>query len=183
MVLTDARRRDNPIIAVNPAFSELTGYHEPEVMGRNCRLLAGEATEPWASAVLHDAVKHGRAGFAELLNYRKDGKAFLNAVMIAPSYDDDGELSFFVGSQMDVSAEGALVGRRRRAGDRLRRLTPRQTQVLHLMIGGLRNKQIADRLKIDEKTVKMHRAGLLANLQASSTPHAVRIAVEGGMLG
>ena len=60
----------------------------------------------------------------------------------------------------------------------VRRLTQRQRQVLALMADGLLNKQIAGRLGIDEKTVKMHRAGLLSRLGAATSAKAVRIIVE-----
>lgn len=177
-VVTDPRRLDNPIIAINPAFSRLTEYDEEDVVGRNCRFLTGEDTQPWASKALSDAVREGKAGFAELLNYKKSGTPFLNAVMIAPRFDDGGELQYFVGSQMDVSTDGTALSRRRRAGEAIRRLTPRQSEVLKLMAEGLRNKQIAICLSINEKTVKMHRAALLAKLGAVTSADAVRIAVE-----
>ena len=46
-VISDPRRPDNPIVACNPPFCALTGYPPEEVIGRNCRFLAGPATEPW----------------------------------------------------------------------------------------------------------------------------------------
>jgi PAS domain S-box-containing protein len=180
-VLTDPRTPDNPIISVNAAFSRLTGYSEADVIGRNCRFLAGEKTEPWISKVLREAVSEGKPAFAELLNYRKDGTAFLNAVMIAPRFNDAGELQYFIGSQMDVSSEGTAISRRRRAGEAIRRLTPRQRDVLHWMAQGLRNKQIAVRLSINEKTVKMHRGSMLEKLGAATSADAVRVAVEAGL--
>jgi PAS domain S-box-containing protein len=41
MMIADARRDDTPIVAVNDAFLELTGYGRDEVVGRNCRFLQG----------------------------------------------------------------------------------------------------------------------------------------------
>jgi hypothetical protein len=46
---------------------------------------------------------------------------------------------------------------------------------------GYRNKQIAIRLGISEKTVKMHRASLLTKLEAATSADAVRIAVEAAL--
>lgn len=180
-VVTDPSRSDNPIVAANAAFCRLTGYALEEVIGRNCRFLAGERTDPSATQALRDAIRDRRPGFAELLNYKKDGTAFLNAVMIAPSFDERGALQYFVGSQMDVSADGTALQRRRNAEAALARLTRRQREVLHLMAAGLRNKQIAERLSINEKTVKMHRAALLTNLKAATSADAVRMAVEAGL--
>src|SRR5881628_642787 len=123
MVVTDPRKRDNPIVAINAAFGRLTGYDADEVLGRNCRMLAGARTEAWASQLLRDAIREHRPAFAEVLNYRKNGTAFHNAVMIAPYFDERGELEFFVGSQMDVSAGSTATERRRRARETLRTLT------------------------------------------------------------
>jgi DNA-binding NarL/FixJ family response regulator len=60
----------------------------------------------------------------------------------------------------------------------LDRLTERQQQVLSCMAAGLLNKQIAWRLTIAEKTVKMHRALLIAALEVRSSAEAVRIFTE-----
>lgn len=181
-VITDARLPDNPIVAVNRGFCELTGYEREEIVGRNCRFLAGPGTEPDARASLRRAVAEGRPILVELTNYRKDGSSFLNAVMIAPVIGEGGEVAYFLGSQMDVGARSGLsVPRRQRAEEMVRALTPRQRQVLQHMIAGYRNKQIAGFLAIDEKTVKMHRASLLTRLGIGSSAEAIRIGVEAGL--
>lgn len=179
-VITDHRISDYPIVATNRAFVELTGYSEAEIIGRNCRFLAGEGTDPEAQAVLRVAVEQGQPALTELINYKKNGSAFRNAVMIAPVLGPAGDIAYFLGSQMDVTEERKLpsIIRRQRAIDQVRLLTRRQRQVLEHMIHGYRNKQIAARLGIDEKTVKMHRAGLLAKLGAATSADAIRLGVE-----
>ena len=118
----------------------------------------------------------------ELLNYRRDGSSFRNAVMIAPILGDDGRPILFIGSQMEVPLQGKDAALRAgAAGLRLQALTPRQRQVLSLMARGLLNKQIAFELGISDKTVKMHRAALLATLAARSSADAIRLAVEAGL--
>jgi hypothetical protein len=181
-VITAAQLPDNPIVAVNSAFCVLTGYERDEIVGRNCRFLAGPATEPEARALLRAAVAEGREALVELTNYRKDGSAFLNAVMIAPVIGEDGTVAYYLGSQMEVGAGVALSASRRQQAEQLvRKLTPRQHQVLEHMIAGYRNKQIAGFLAIDEKTVKMHRASLLTRLGVGSSAEAIRIGVEAGV--
>lgn len=180
-VVTDPRLPDNPIIAANKAFSDLTGYARDEIVGRNCRFLSGAATEPEARRRLRDAVCAGRPALIELVNYRKDGSVFRNAVMIAPLFDEQGEVRLFLGSQMDVGSAAGVPNRRRAAVQLVDALTPRQTQVLAGMVGGLRNKQIAAELGIDETTVKMHRRSMLSRLGASTTADAIRIGVEAGL--
>lgn len=181
-VITAAQLPDNPIVAVNRAFGELTGYDREEILGRNCRFLGGPDTEAEGRAALRVAVAEGRPALVELTNYRKDGSAFLNAVMVAPVIGEDGEVAYFIGSQMDVGhGSGLSVPRRQEAERRVRKLTPRQLQVLEHMIAGYRNKQIAGFLLIDEKTVKMHRASLLTRLGVGSSAEAIRIGVEAGL--
>ncbi|MGR3467157.1 MAG: PAS domain-containing protein, partial [Shimia sp.] len=45
MVLTNPRLEDNPIVYVNRAFEEVTGYSQAAAVGRNCRFLQGEGTD------------------------------------------------------------------------------------------------------------------------------------------
>jgi PAS domain S-box-containing protein len=183
MLITDPRLPDNPIVAANAAFSALTGYAPEEIVGRNCRFLAGPATDRACSRILGDAVKAGRPALTEILNYRKDGSPFRNAVMIAPIFGGDGGLAYFIGSQVEVPGEAEVDGgiRRERARALVRKLTPRQGQVLKEMTLGYRNKQIAARLNIDEKTVKMHRAAMLDRLGTPTSADAIRVAVEAGL--
>jgi PAS domain S-box-containing protein len=183
MVITNPRVADNPIEIANPAFCRLTGYAESEVLGRNCRFLAGENTEAWVSQQIRDAIGHRRPVLVDILNYRRDGTTFRNGVMITPLFDDDGGLAYFLGSQVDLGLddEAALSVRRARATAAVGELPPRQAQVLRAMAAGLLNKQIAHQLGIAEKTVKMHRALLLERLGVTTSAEAIRIAVEAGL--
>src|SRR6188768_1954382 len=72
-VITNPRLPDNPVIAANAAFCALTGYDQGEIVGRNCRFLAGESTEPWVTERIRESIRSLRPGLCELLNYRKDG--------------------------------------------------------------------------------------------------------------
>ena len=183
MVVSNPRLPDNPLEVVNSAFCDLTGYAESDVVGRNCRFLAGESTEPWVSSQIRDAIRDRQPILADILNDRRDGAAFRNGVMITPLFDPEGGLAWFLGSQVDLGApsEDRLSGRQARAAGLVTDLPPRQHQVLELMARGLLNKQIAWELKISEKTVKMHRALLLERLGVSTTAEAIRIAVEAGL--
>ena len=182
-VVTDNRAPDNPIVEVNAAFLSLTGFPRSEVVGRNCRFLAGRGTEPEARAALRAAVTEGKPSIVELTNYRKDGTPFRNAVMLAPVHGEDGSVVMFIGSQMDVGTGGVGSGLRQTRGRELvARLTPRLRQTLELMTMGYRNKQIGGLLGIEEKTVKMHRSRLLQALGVNTTADAIRIAVEAGVV-
>lgn len=178
-IVTNPKADDNPIIAANQQFEALTGYSERELIGQNCRILAGPETEPSQSALLASAVVAATPLVLELTNYRKDGSKFLNAVMIAPVFDDEGKLAYFVGSQMEV-AEGNKDRRPASAAARIEQLTRQQRIVLRLMAQGMRNRKIGEQLGLTEKTVKMHRSALVKRLGVSSAAEAIRLAIEAG---
>ncbi len=104
ILLTDARQPDNPIVFANPAFTEITGYSEQEVLGGNCRFLQGPESDPATVAQLREAIARGRPINVEIRNYRKDGTPFWNALSISPIHDTGGHLTHFVGIQQDVTA-------------------------------------------------------------------------------
>lgn len=182
-VISNPRLKDNPIIACNASFIELTGYGEDEIVGRNCRFLAGPATEPWLTETIRSGVRKHRPVLVEILNYKRDGTPFRNAVLVAPIFDEAGELEFFLGSQVELEAETPIPNSSRRmaAAMLVKALTPRQREVLEQMATGHLNKQIAYALGLSEQTVKMHRALLMQRLGASTTADAIRIAVEAGL--
>ena len=182
-VVSDPNEVDNPLVAVNAAFLELTGYSEDEVIGRNCRFLRGPDTENTQTAKLREAIYEKRATLAELINYRKNGSRFRNAVMIAPLYDDDGNIEYFVGSQIAVKADEESIAtvRKEQSAAIVERLSPRQREILQQMAQGFRTKQIAYKLSLSEKTVQMHRMLLFKKLETSNAADAVRIAVEAGL--
>gem|GEM_PF-183069 len=103
MVLSDPTRPDAPLVYVNQAFVELTGYPREEILGRNCRFLQGADTEPETVARIAQAIRRESVVVEELLNYRADGTPFWNALHVGPIYDVDGRLRYYFGSQWDVS--------------------------------------------------------------------------------
>jgi len=54
-------------------------------------------------------------------------------------------------------------------------LTPREREVLDLIVAGLLNKQIAGELNIEEVTIKTHRAHIMQKTQSESLAHLVRM--------
>jgi PAS domain S-box-containing protein len=182
-VVSNPRLADNPLEVANAAFCDLTGYSESEVVGRNCRFLAGEATEPWVTDQIRAAIGSRRPVLVDILNYRRDGTPFRNGVLVTPLFDDDGQVAWFLGSQVELGPDSPVQfdARRARAVSLVKALPERRRQVLELMSRGLLNKQIAWELKISEKTVKMHRGLLLEQLGVLTSADAIRIAVEAGL--
>lgn len=65
---------------------------------------------------------------------------------------------------------------------RIATLTPREAEVFALVVTGMLNKQIGDRLGIVEKTVKVHRARVMEKMRAGSIAELVRLAGAGGVI-
>lgn len=112
MIVTDPNLPDNPIIFANPAFLTMTGYGGDEVLGRNCRFLQGADTDPDTVKEIGQAIREQRETSVEIINYKKNGSAFWNALFISPVFDGDGKLRYHFASQLDVTrrrdAEEAL---------------------------------------------------------------------------
>ena len=101
LVMTNPGFADNPIVYANPAFAKLTGYTLEAVIGRNCRLLQGPATEPDLIARIRAAVAAGEDIAIEITNHRADGTPFLNRLTITAFRDTDeagGEVAFYLGT-------------------------------------------------------------------------------------
>ena len=64
---------------------------------------------------------------------------------------------------------------RREVRDRIGRLTPRERDVLELVVDGNANKVVADSLGISERTVEIHRARVMTKMKADSLAHLVRL--------
>ena len=181
-VVSDPRQPDNPIVYCNDAFVALTGFAREEILGRNCRFLTGPGTEPELTEALREGIRRRQPVMVEILNYRKSGEPFRNAVMVAPVFDDRGEVEYFIGSQVEIAGEAPQTAdaRRSAAAGLVEALSPRQREVLIELARGRLNKQIAHDLHLTERTVKMHRAALFRSLGVSTVADAIRIAVEAG---
>ena len=103
LCVSDPHQPDAPIVFANQAFTELTGYPRDEIVGRNCRFLQGPDTDPAAVERMRKAIREEEVVVVDILNYRKDGTPFWNAVHIGPIFDRDGKLAYLYGSQWDVS--------------------------------------------------------------------------------
>ena len=181
-VVSNPRLPDNPIVECNDAFVAMTGYARDEIIGHNCRFLTGVDTEPWLTEMLRSGIRRRQPVLVEILNYKKDGTPFRNAVMVAPIFSASGELEYYLGSQVEIAEDVARANdaRRAAASDRVAALSRRQREVLMLMAAGKLNKQIAHELTLCERTVKMHRAAVFRELGVRTGADAIRVAIEAG---
>jgi len=115
ILITDPNEPDGPIIYASAGFERITGWRTDEVVGRNCRFLQGKDTDPETVRSMREAIAEGRGCAVEVLNYRKDGTPFWNALSINPVHDAHGRVSHFVGVQSDVTERRRLEDQYRQA--------------------------------------------------------------------
>lgn len=103
VVISDASQKPYPIIYVNPAFKNITGYQDDnELIGHSCSFLQGPETDPETVAKIRHALHTRSEVRVTIRNYRKDGTAFWNDLLISPVRDGD-KVTHFIGLQSDIT--------------------------------------------------------------------------------
>eukprot|EP00891_Asterochloris_glomerata_P008558 jgi/Astpho2/8558/Aster-05592 len=103
ITIADCTLPDMPLIYANRSFSSITGYATADVMGRNCRFLQGEATEESEVDQMRYAMQAGQPCVVQLMNYKRNGDAFVNYLSMTPIHDKHGLLTHYVGIQSDIT--------------------------------------------------------------------------------
>jgi len=118
------------------------------------------------AADIHISVQAMKGGAADFLTRPVDDEVLLDAV----------------GAAVERSRiEGKDRARIREIRQRLDTLTPREREVLPLIVAGRMNKQAAAELGTSEKTIKIHRARLMVKMGARTLPDLVRLAERAGV--
>ncbi len=138
LIITDL---DGLIETVNPAFCQITGYAAEEVIGRLPSLLRSGQQPPAVYQELWATIVAGEVWRGEMVNLRKDGRAYHAALTISPIPGPDGQPAGYVGVQRDVTAE-------REAHNELARRNE-ELAVLH-SIGRLRQHAASERALLEE---------------------------------
>mmetsp|Transcript_29658 Transcript_29658/g.53630 ORF Transcript_29658/g.53630 Transcript_29658/m.53630 type:complete len:181 (+) Transcript_29658:56-598(+) len=102
----DPHQADFPIIFASEGFCRFTGYTYDEIDGRNCRFLQGPDTKREEVDRIRDAIESEEERSVNLLNYRKDGTAFVNQFFISPLHDKNKKTQYFIGVQCEVPKKG-----------------------------------------------------------------------------
>ena len=106
-VLITSARLEPPgpeILFVNPAFSEMTGYSQEEVLQKTPRILQGPKSDRAMLTELREALSRGEPFSGETVNYRKDGSEYYVEWDITPIRTSGGQISHFLSIQRNVTA-------------------------------------------------------------------------------
>jgi len=98
-----------PIIYVNPAFCELTGYSFDELIGKSPALLQGIKSDRKVLENLRDTISKGEIFHGKTYNYRKDGSEFIMEWKIVPIHGAEGNISHYLAIQRELSEEDSIT--------------------------------------------------------------------------
>lgn len=120
-VVCDVTMYDCPIIYVSDIFERLTGYSKHEIIGQNCRFLQSPEGKVQAGAprqfvddkdvyYLRERIAQHKEAQRGIINYRKGGQPFMNLLTMIPiTGEDDKDIKYFVGFQVDLLANPQSV--------------------------------------------------------------------------
>lgn len=92
-----------PIIYVNQAFTEMTGFSAEEVVGKSPAILQGPKTDASVLERLASNLSAGDTFHGQAINYRKDGSEFMLEWKVAPVVDTKSGTTYLVSVQREVS--------------------------------------------------------------------------------
>lgn len=127
VLIADAQGR---LMSVNQAFLNMTGFSEAEVLGGTCYFMQGPLTDPATRQRIREASQNQDEFTGELLNYRRDGSTFWNELTISPVFDEQGQLSRFIGIIRDISARKQAETEMQQHQDVLAQLVASRTEEL-----------------------------------------------------
>ncbi len=166
---------DIDLVILDVSMPRLTGLqaarqlaaHRPDL---RVLLLTMHDSEPY----LVDAIAAGASGYVLKSEADRDLVAACRAVMRGDRFVHPAAMSGLVAEQLDRAARGEPAS--------ASVLTPRETEVVKLVAEGQTTKEIAEVLKISEKTVERHRANVFEKLEITDRVALTRYAIRLGLI-
>jgi len=104
IVVTDAdQKKGTPIIYVNEAILDISGYTRDDLIGKSPAIFHGENTDQPGLRLLDEALKEKKPCKIELINYTKSGKKYYINITISPVLNYDGEVTHWISIQKDIT--------------------------------------------------------------------------------
>jgi diguanylate cyclase (GGDEF)-like protein/PAS domain S-box-containing protein len=111
VAVCDAAAPDCPVVYVNAAFTQLTGYAASALLGTNLRLLQGEDRQQEGRQRMKEAMERGESARVLIRNYRPDGSLFWNETLLQPLKNAEGRITHWVGYSRDAGGRMKTLDR------------------------------------------------------------------------
>lgn len=134
--IADARRAEMPLVYVNDAFVELSGYSRAEVLGQNCRFLSNEPPDGAERTRLRETLAQRGSGTFVLRNRKRSGELFWNRLTLYPIQGPGGTVEHMVATQVDITAEREAEAAKLEAEERLANALSATSEGFLLLDGG-----------------------------------------------
>lgn len=133
---------------VNPQFISLTGYTQDEVIGKNPNIIQSGYTPIEKYRDMWQTIRSGRVWRGELLNRKKNGDLYWELEVVAPVFDDAGNIINFIAVKEDITgwkeAEDKLINAYAQLEEKMREIQDLQIilreQAIHDSLTGLHNR-------------------------------------------
>jgi PAS domain S-box-containing protein len=178
------------VLEWNPAAERIFGYTKHEALGNNLLdLILPSPPDDHLFDILNRIWAGDFKAHSVNQNLTKDGHIIQCDWFNTPISETNGKVTSAVSLARKISIHrnpDVSDSNSDAASDRdhslMDRLTPRQREVLQLVVEGNRTKQIARKLEISVKTIEMHRAGIMDALNIRDVPGLVRFAIRVGLI-
>jgi PAS domain S-box-containing protein len=128
MVITDVH---GIIQWVNPAFTQLTGYHFEEAVGQNPRIFKSGKHDESVYKHLWNTVLAGQVWSGEITNLRKNGQLYTEEMTIAPVRSAAGQITNFVAIKQDITERKLSEKARRESEEKVRLLLDSTAEAIY----------------------------------------------------
>jgi PAS domain S-box-containing protein len=122
--------KDGTILWSNPAFSQMTGYTEDEIVGKNPRFLKSGKQDEEFYCNLWNTILAGTVWRGELINQRKDGSLYNEEQIITPVFDQKGDITNFISIRQDITEHKKAEDALRKSEEQYRSLVIATAQIV-----------------------------------------------------
>jgi PAS domain S-box-containing protein len=129
IVLTDIKGN---IEYVNPKFTELTGYSEIEILGKNPKILKTDESKSEDFKILWETITSGKEWRGEFQNRKKNGDIYFESALISPIADENGNITHFLAVKEDITERKVAEEVLRNYGLHLEETVKKRTTELEL---------------------------------------------------
>ena len=104
IIISHAEPIDHPpIVYINSAFTQMTGYNPEDIIGKTADILRGPLTDEKTLAELINKMKNWEPAEVELVNYKKSGEAFWVNFNVVPIKIKSGQFTHWISIQRDIT--------------------------------------------------------------------------------